>query len=116
MKKKITSWIRTWDPQTCGMYFVTGPSQHDTKCFHKSILQWGRPNPTMGPAQPDQGADLGAAPVAATRAAGDNLVVKAALENGETDVIFTRVCQNKLFYFEMQIKNLNVLNIGYPIL
>jgi hypothetical protein len=47
------------------------------KIFHlelihcpKSILQWGRPNPAMGPAQPDQGADLGAAPVAATRAAG----------------------------------------------
>ncbi len=74
---------------------------------------------TMGPAQPDQGADLGAAPGAATRSAGvagDNIVVKAALENGESDVIITRVCQNKFFYFEMQITNFNVLNIQYPIL
>jgi hypothetical protein len=71
---------------------------------------------TMGPAQPVQGANLGAAPGAATRAAGDagdNIVVKAALENGESDVIITRVCQNKLFYFEMQITNFNVLNIQY---
>ncbi len=48
---------------------------------------------TMGPAQPDQGADLGAAPGAATRAAGvagDNIVVKAALEDGESDVIISK--------------------------